>query len=327
MEHRRIVVPAVEEILVESADMAPEKPAVTLVENRYTMVSPGTELSIYRGLNQSVNAANAYPVQIGYSAVGGIVDAPPDNSGFLQGELIFHPTKHRSHAYLDLSDGLSVSAEGFDDPKHALFIRFAQIACTALRVADFKSGDSVAVVGLGLIGQMAAQLFKINGAEVLAVDPLAYRRSAAETSGILSVEKIQDLTPLSFDIVVDATGNPSVTDPALEACRECGQFILLGSPRGLVEVNLYRYVHVRGIALTGAHERLQRFDKRNNAGQWTREANTAYVRRLLIENRLKVSHLITHTIAPEEAATLFDKMAKNEIDVIGIVIDWKGGGS
>jgi 2-desacetyl-2-hydroxyethyl bacteriochlorophyllide A dehydrogenase len=307
---------------IEEAELEAPEAGWALVRNRYTMISPGTELSYYRATNQRVKEPGAFPVGIGYAAVGTIQEEPPGDSGFTKGETIFHPGRHRDVGPVDLGVGLSVSVEGLADPMHGLFIRFAQIACTALRTADFQPGERVTIFGLGLIGQMAARLFEIAGADVVGIDPKLSRRRAAGTDGISVLESGGGLAG-SSEVVVDATGVPSVIGRALEVCTECGQLILLGSPRGTAEVDFYRHVHVRGVCICGAHERLQRFAGRNRGGRWTRVENTRYVADLIARGRLQVEHLITHVIRPEHTAKMFADLAAGAVDSLGIVIDWR----
>ena len=324
MGFRKIVIKGVGKLVLEQAELKRTNPADTLVRNQYTMISPGTELSVFLGTNQSVKEGGGpgFPVQIGYSAVGTVKEDPPADSGFRKGDLIFHPAKHCGGGYADLTSGLSVVISALTDPRQALFIRFAQIACTALRAAGCQPGERVTVFGLGLVGQMAAQLFRIGGADVLGADPKAYRRRAAEKSGIAAVDPTEERLAQSADVVIDATGVPSVINQALEACRECGQVILLGSPRGTAEVDLYRHVHVRGITIAGAHERLQRYAKRNCGGRWTRQENTLYVYNLIADGRMKTEHLITHEITPEQAQETFTSLAADAMESLGIVIRW-----
>lgn len=323
---------------VELTEVEIEKPETggMLVENLFTMISPGTELALYTGLYQNLakqgSAWAKYPVYPGYAAVGRVI-VPPDDLSFSEGDIIFYPSKHGVHDWFDASSGLAFDISDFECPEFGAFARFGQIAITALRVADFQPGESVVVMGLGIIGNLAAQLFRISGADVIGADTIPGRRRIAELCGITTLdpkdekfqEAVLDLTQgEGAQVVVDATGVPGVVNTALEIAAECGQVVLLGSPRGLAEVNLYRYVHVRGISLVGAHERMQRMLSRNRAGRWDRVANSRFVVQCIRNGALKVEPLITDIFVPDRINEAYDKLKSSKEDTLGVLIDWRG---
>src|SRR6185503_14112822 len=107
-------------------------------------------------------------------------------------------------------------------------------------------GDRVAVVGAGLIGQLALQLARLAGGRpTLSVDPIAVRRDLAISCGATVAvdptapdadDQLAKRTGGSdFDVVFEATGSPLAFNPALKLVRFQGRMILLGSTRGLVE--------------------------------------------------------------------------------------------
>ncbi len=320
---------------LKEVDLEPKANGI-LIKNLYTMISPGTELALYSGLYRKTSSGSAsktwrtYPFFPGYSAVGRVVESTC--SDFKAGDLVFHPSKHGSYEWFDADTGLAVNINNFQKPEYALFARFAQIASTALRTADFQSGEYVLVTGLGIIGNMAAQLFKLSGARVFGSDIDSNRRQMAEHCGIPTLNPMdpdykENLLKITkgqgMQVVVEATGNPAVVNQSLEAACECGQVILLGSPRGMVQLNLYSYVHVKGITILGAHERMQRMNTKNRGGKWDRIANTNFVIEAIKDGRLVVSPLITDIIKPIEAANMYKTLLEGNKHSLGIVVDWQ----
>lgn len=323
---------------VELAEIEIDKPETggMLVENIFTMISPGTELALYTGLYQNLakkgSAWAKYPVFPGYAAVGRVI-TPPDDQSFSSGDIIFYPSKHGTRDWFDVSSGLAFDISDFERPELGVFARFGQIAITSLRVADFQAGESVVVMGLGIIGNLAAQLFRLSGANVIGADMVPGRRRIAELCGVTALdpqdeqfrEAVLDLTRgTGPQVVVDATGVPGVVNTALEIAAECGQVILLGSPRGLAEVNLYGHVHVKGVSLVGAHERMQRMPTRNRGGCWDRVANSRFVVQCIRNGSLKVEPLITDTFSPKYIHEAYDKLCNSKEDTLGVLIDWRG---
>src|SRR6185295_11632047 len=87
-------------------------------------------------------------------------------------------------------------------------------------------GESVAVVGLGLLGQLAARIARIAGARpIFAIDPLA-ARLAALPSG-------PPYVPLpGVDLAVEASGNPRALPSQARLLRPQGRLLVLSSPSG-----------------------------------------------------------------------------------------------
>ncbi len=313
----------------------PEKGGI-LVQNLYTMISPGTELAIYNGIYakniKQKTAWSTFPMYPGYSAVGCVVEVSDDVDEFTVGDIVFYPAKHGNYDWYDVSSNLAVKINDFQKKEHGLFLRFIQIASTAMRVSDFQSGECVLVFGLGMIGNLASQIFKMSGGQVIGADPVSVRREMAKKCGIMALDPNdgdfdEDLLRLTYGngpkVVVDATGVPAVINTALRVAAECGQVILLGSPRGKIEVDFYANVHVKGVSITGAHERMQRMLTKNRGGAWDRTANTIFAAEALREGRIKVEHLITDYFTPERAVEAYEKLCDNKKESLGVVIDWR----
>src|SRR4029079_7332561 len=89
------------------------------------------------------------------------------------------------------------------DARIGIFSHIGAIALNVVLDADIHIGETVAVFGLGVPGQIAAQLARLNGARVIGVDGIAARRDLASELGADIVldagegavaERIRDLT-------------------------------------------------------------------------------------------------------------------------------------
>ena len=126
-----------------------------------------------------------------------------------------------------------------------------------------RLGETVVVLGLGLIGQFAAQLARVAGARpVIGVDLFPNRVEIAQAGGICALnpnesDVAQTVNAVTAgrmaEVVIEATGNPAVIPQALELAGDGGRVVLLGSPRGTVEIDPYSAVHHKGVSLIGAH--------------------------------------------------------------------------
>ena len=279
----------------------------------------------------------SYPFNPGYISVGEVVNAGKNVSGMTVRNKVFSYTKHATIAITDPTSTICLKLTEEIDEKQALFTRIATIAMTALRVSDGGLGDNVAVMGLGLVGNMAAQLFKLAGMNVIGIDTITQRLKTAQKCGIKNTinpsetnlkEKVMELTDNErCEVTVEAIGNPSTIETCCQITKRRGEVILLGSPRGDYNTNLtemLNYVHLwsRGcLTLKGAHE--WRFPIHQTEGsKHSIERNTKKDLRLISESNLKVQTLITHVIKLEDIKKAYEGLLNRKDEFLGVIIDW-----
>jgi threonine dehydrogenase-like Zn-dependent dehydrogenase len=109
----------------------------------------------------------------------------------------------------------------------------------SIRLSKIELGDKIILIGLGLIGQIGAQLFSLAGADIHAFDPIASRRKLADQIGAsLDTNDPNSAAPKDFaqrltadrgvDTLLDATGQSSLIMSNIEVVRPLGQVIILG---------------------------------------------------------------------------------------------------
>jgi len=156
-----------------------------LVRHRLTAVSPGTELASFTGLAMESDTTNygKYPFRPGYAAVGDVIAAGPGAPRVPVGTTIMHSGGHATVS-LARAGSLVVPVPLGVALEDAVFARLTAISITALRLSGAEVGETVAVIGQGMIGNLAAQLFALAGLRVLAVDPNAQRLGLAAACGL-----------------------------------------------------------------------------------------------------------------------------------------------
>lgn len=332
MNARRIVFtsPDVVELLdfeFDASDLASDEIAL---KTHYSLISAGTELACLRGLEGWARL----PFTPGYAACGEIIATGDGVSGYAPGDMVFAYTGHVSHArtnrlYAHLPEGL--------DPKLAPFTRMAAVSITALRVSEAELGDPVAVLGLGLVGNLAAQLFTLAGCEVIGIDVSPRRRELAHLCGVKHVvdgaddvvAAVSELTTGEMcPTVVEATGVPAVAEKAALLAGKLGEVILLGSPRGEYQANLTEFlnhIHLWGKCVTfkGAHE--WRYPVHKDPGGFTKHSlprNIEILLGLIAEGRLQVAPLLTHVLPPSECAAAYAGLRDKRDEYVGVIFDW-----
>lgn len=303
-----------------------------LVKKIYTLISPGTELAMLSG-NESWFPMPGIP---GYAAVSEIVEVGEGVTEFNSGDIVFHYGNHTKYEVVSIRGTFLKVPENLD-LKWVPFTRMATVATTAIRVSNIEFGDYVSVTGLGLIGNMAAQLAHLQGATVIGIDLSGDRLRIAEQCGVINVisggkdsvkEQIADITHgKGVSTHIEATGVPQVAVQSLEWIAKLGEIIFLGSPRGeyntdVTEILNYCHLYGRGcITFKGAHEWRYPTEP-NEFVKHSLVRNSNIVFELMKQKRLQVEPLISHVLKPEEAKKAYEGLRLNKDQYSGVLFDW-----
>lgn len=292
-------------------------PGEILVESDASVISPGTERAIFTGRN----AQAEYPYLPGYSQAGRIV-AAGDGSPLQVGQRVCTGATHAS-LHLCPADRAVVVPRGVET-EHAALAQIGAIALQGIRKAAIEPGAALAVLGVGLIGQLAAQLARCAGADVVAVATSPSRLAAAARGGLRTLNLGDDpdaLDALNAEIVVEATGDPRAINAAIRAARPGARVVLLGSNRGVTRATDLAAWQRKGLVVMGAHVAvLPALDPAPRAWSWRREVETFL--ELTRQQRLQLEPLFTRRVSPGEAPGAFADLARPEDKSVGILIDW-----
>lgn len=310
----------------------PARDDLVVVQTESSIVSAATELACLRGTESWAR----FPFVPGYGSVGIVQEVGQAVTQVQPGDRVFTYGRHEQYSVARaVLEKIPDTLKG----EQAVFARMAAVAMTALRVADAELGDKVCVIGLGLVGNFAAQLFTLAGCDVIGVDPSPTRRGLAEKCRIFKTlapgdgleAEVKKLTNgRKCRSVVDATGMPAVIEKAPALAGKNGELILLGSPRGTYRTDLtafLNYSHLSGhgsITIKGAHE--YRFPVKEDPGQNYRHSFQSNVRIILdriADGRLHTNVLITHRPKPESCVEIYRELRQHPDDFMGIVYDWR----
>ena len=133
-----------------------------------------------------------------------------------------------------------------------------------MRRAALELGETVGVVGAGMVGQLVVQYLALFGARrIIIIDPHQGRLDRARAHGATDTvaldvrearEEIASLTGgKMLDVVFDVTGNPAVLAPAIQLVRRLGRVILLGDTPNPTQQFLGPGVVSNSIAILGMH--------------------------------------------------------------------------
>ena len=311
-------------------------PDELLIKTEASFISAGTELANYTGREPKVFQPGqwcTYPWKSGYANVGRVLEAGINVSRVRVGERVFSYGPHASTFRYNQHRLVCPVPEDVDSITAAAS-RMAAVSASAIFKAEIKGAPWVVVFGLGLVGNLAAQMFGIRGCRVIGVDLLSGRRGLAERCGIPYTvggdqaevqQQIEDITGGRLgNITVDAVGHSGVIMQALDATAGHGQLILLGTPRVAVEGDLTRLlaaVHLRFLTLRGALEWF--LPMYPDVGEQTSQfSKQAMIFDWLQDNRLNLEPLISHRLKPAQIGEAYEGLRHQPETYTGVALDW-----
>ncbi|MEM3592032.1 MAG: zinc-binding dehydrogenase [Candidatus Bathyarchaeia archaeon] len=335
MRGYRVVFPKANTIEIEEFDVKEPSEGEVLVENVATLISTGTELTALTGDFPERSAWSIYvkyPFVPGYSSVGRIVKCGAEVEGFTVGDMIAAMSPHATYATVRADQIIKVP-EGVN-VEEACFHTIAAGVMNSVRLAKVSLGESVAVVGLGLLGQMAVMFSRMAGAHpVIAVDLAEYRLKLSELSGATHTLRAGDWGDLReavrritrgrmVDKVFEVTGNPSVIPEAITLTKPLGYFVVLSSPRGKTAIDFHDEVNRPSRVIIGTHFSSQP-EYETPYNPWTRKRNTELFFDLLSARYIRVSHLITHRYSWRNAEEAYRMLLKDRFNAMGVILQFK----
>ena len=307
-----------------------------LVRTHYSVISAATELACLSGSQRWF----PFPGTPGYAAVGEVLEIGADIRDVAPGDIVHIWGGHKQFALIDTARPQQICLkvpQGLP-LELAAFTRMAIIAMTSLRISNIELGDWVGVVGLGTVGNFAAQLAGLQGGTVIGLDLSQGRVERALGCGIphsllgdgmAVADAVREITRgEGVTTLIEATGVPAALPPALPLLGAYGEAILLGTPRGIFETDLTSsvldYIHLHGhgnITFKGAHE--WRYPvARDPYVKHSMERNSRIAMRLIASGALKVAPLHTHTLRPAAAPRAYAGLKRGKDEYLGVVFDW-----
>jgi len=301
-----------------------------LLENDYTVISAGTERA---NLLNLPNTSGDFPMCPGYCGIGRVIAVGDGVHNARVGDRALATfSGHRSHALQDAADLTLVNDDRIES-LDAAFVVIAAMGLQGVRKLRLELGESVMVIGLGLLGVFATQLAAIDGAiPVIVSDSDRKRRDLALALGAeyaLSPdeedlpEKVRELTcGKGADAIVEVTGAAVALQQALTCVARKGRISLLGCTRvSDAPIDFYKYVHVPGVSLIGAHT-FVRPKEDSSPGYWTTKDDYRTLLTLIAAGRLAVRPIISEIVSPERAPAIYTRLAEDKQPPLGIVFDW-----
>jgi predicted dehydrogenase/threonine dehydrogenase-like Zn-dependent dehydrogenase len=265
----------------------------------------------------------------GYSAAGTVIATGEEVAGFSVGDRVACAGAGiANHAeIIDVPVNLAVRIPDGLGTEFASTVTLGAIAMQGVRRTQPTLGETVVVVGLGILGQLTVQLLRANGCRVIGVDLSSQRVRKALDNGMNFgidpsteeyVERVFKLTGGSGAdavIVTAATESDQVISEAMQACRKKGRVILVGD----VGLHLKRsdfYAKELDFLISTSYGP-GRYDPLFEEGgqdyplpyvRWTETRNMEEYLRLLAEGRVSLANLASQPYDIDRATEAYDAL-------------------
>jgi 2-desacetyl-2-hydroxyethyl bacteriochlorophyllide A dehydrogenase len=304
-----------------------------LLRTEKTLISTGTELTALTGdfpPGSRWAGYIQYPVGVGYSSVATVAGVGEGVESVKAGDRVASWAPHATHA-LYSADRLWSVPDGVDS-EAASFATLTEIVMNGLRRGRVAFGESVVVVGAGLLGQLAVHLCRVAGAwPVIAVDPAAWRLEIARTMGAHGVValpsgdaggEVERLTQGRMaDVVFEITGSPQAIPGAFKLARQLGRVVLLGSPRGPVSIDFHEEAHSLGLEIIGAHNTTHPAQATLHT-PWDIARHVQLFLEWQAAGVIDVRPLISHRYSWRDAPEAYRMLLEDRSQALGVILDW-----
>ncbi len=329
-----------ERMVVEFA----EKSLVGKARSRPDLVRQILEKAGREGLITTVQSAFDrldQPMALGYSSAGTIVALGSNIQGFKVGQRVACAGGgYAVHAeYAVIPSNLLTSLPKNVEFESAAFATLGAIALHGFRLADPQVGERVAVIGLGLLGLLAAQIASAAGCLAFGIDTDIKRVALASSIGLQAVvrSKAVDVgrafsANRGFDVVLicaDTASNDPV-ELAAALTRDRGRVVATGAvglniPRKIYYEKELSFINSRSYG-PGRYDPAYEEEGRDypiGYVRWTEGRNLEAVIELMATGKLKVGPLISHRFPIEKAAAAYEVITgKKKEAFLGVLLTY-----
>jgi len=344
------------EVYVRDAPLPRLEGSGAIVQTICSVFGAGSELGGLRRHREAARRgeAAAGPVTerpMSYQSCGRITERSDDlGDAFAVGDLVACAGSgfghHAEFGYVPrntmarVPDGLS--------PEEAATNNVGLTALHMLRRARFQAGEVLAVIGLGLVGQFAAQLAAALGGRAVGTDLYPLRLETARACGIeaavdaRSGDVVDEVRRRTGGVGADhvcvcvTAGSKEVTRQAVRAVRPSGVLLLVGGYAAdftdaagdanphTKEIDV-RFVYGRGPGSRDPDWNLRGAAYPARFQRWTAQSNLEALLRLQAAGHVRAAPLLTHRFPVAQAAAAADLLIEHPDQALGVVLTYGGG--
>jgi threonine dehydrogenase-like Zn-dependent dehydrogenase len=308
--------------LIDKARQQPDKVKQVLDKIKTDGLQPTLE-AVFNKLGQ--------PLPLGYCNVGKVVEVGNGVTEFSVGDRVASNGNHAEYVCVP-KNLVAKIPDGVSDDE-AAFTVIGSIGLEGIRLVNPQFGETVVVIGLGLIGLVAVQMLKANGCRVIGVDFDQQKVEMAKSFGVESINPSKGTDPIQFvDSYTNSVGADAVLITASakgdevihEAClmsRKRGRVVLVG----VVGLNMRRddfYKKELSFQVSCSYGAGRYDDDYENKGhdyplpyvRWTEKRNFETILHAISVGSLNVKSLITEEVDLEQFEQIYGDMRKARLN-------------
>lgn len=348
---------------------------MVIVKNHFSIISAGTEGStVVAARKNLIGKAKERPQQVkqvldvlkkqgpiqtyraitnkldtysplGYSCAGEVIEVGENVSEFQVGDFVACAgVGYANHAEIvAVPINLCVKLDNDANLMNAAYNTLGAIALQGVRQADLRLGETCAVIGLGLLGQITALLLKSAGVNVIGIDVSENAVATAVNNNAVDLgikrndatieSKILDFTKgIGVDAVIIAAATSSL-DPINFAgliARKKGKVIILGAvPTGFDRDPFWyrKELELKMACSYGPGRYDLNYEEKGvdypvAYVRWTEKRNMEAFQKLLATKKINIDYLTTHVYDFQDAPKAFDLVVNKSESFIGIAIKY-----
>ena len=303
--------------LIDKARQQPERVKEVINKMKTDGIQPTLE-AVFRKLGT--------PLPLGYSQAGEVVEVGSGITEFKKGDRVISNGNHAE--YVAVPKNLVAKIPDGVSYEEASFAVVGSIGLQGIRLVKPTLGETIVVIGLGLIGLITAQLLKANGCKVVGLDLDEDKLKRAESYGITVVnsgkqdtvrfmEKFTDQVGADAVIITASTSSDTVIKQAAQMSRKRGRIVLVG----VIGLNIDRSdffekeLTFQVSCSYGPGRYDEEYEQRGNDYplpfvRWTEKRNFEAVLESIRSGALDVSSLITERVKLENYLEIYGDMSK-----------------
>ena len=280
----------------------------------------------------------------GYSASGTVVEVGAQVKDIKVGDKVACAgAGYANHAeYIEVPKNLVVKIPKDLSFKEASTVTLGSIAMQGVRRTEVKLGENIAIIGMGILGQLVSQMVTAAGARVVAIDLDDRRLTIAQTNGakyILNptkeniVEKTIKITEgygVDSVIITAATSSKEPLAQAFQMCRKKGRVILVGvvgmeiNREDMYKKELDFYISTSyGPGRYDPNYEEKGIDYPYHYVRWTENRNMQEYLKMLSERKIKLDNIIGKVYKIEEATRAYQEFEKEENKPLIVLLKYK----
>ena len=304
--------------LVDKARQQPDRVKQVLDKIKTDGLQPTLE-AVFNKLGQ--------PLPLGYCNVGHVVAVGKGVTEFVLGDRVASNGNHAE--FVCVPKNLVAKIPDKVSDEEAAFTVIGSIGLQGIRLVNPQLGETIVVIGLGLIGLVAAELLKANGCRVIGVDFDQQKVELAKTKGILAINPLQGTDPVKYveemtssigadGVLITASAkSDDVIHQACQMSRKRGRIVLVG----VIGLNLRRddfYKKELSFQVSCSYGAGRYDEEYENKGhdyplayvRWTEKRNFETILNAIEAGALDVKPLITEAVDLKDYERIYGDMRK-----------------